>query len=205
MDAWAVHEISRIKSLPDTDLITEVHNAMNGSTYSWHSIHKQLQRNKIDYSLFQEWSYLCDLKRDWESNPSVLQARHNGVYFNAESVISGLSERDLWRPHSYCALLLNLKLLPIRAGLGIEGNAYTDEVESTLTFEIAVQLVGMNIDGSRKFTVQDLWLDCEQWRLNYVDRKWVETGMEDEEEPLLGYGLERRRRGWNEWSWRKWF
>ena len=130
MDAWAAHEISRIESLPDTDLITEVHNAMNGFTYSWRSIHKQLQKNKIDYSLFQEWSYLCDLKRDWERNPSVLGARHNGVYFDAELVILGLSNRDLWRPNSYRALLLNLKLLPIRAGLGVEGNAYTDKMDS---------------------------------------------------------------------------
>lgn len=62
-----------------------------------------------------------------------------------------------------------------------------------------------NVDGSDVFTVQDLWLDCEKWALNYVDRKWVERDMEDEAEPLLGYGLERRNRGWTDWSWRKWF
>jgi hypothetical protein len=122
MDAWTVHESHRIKALSEPDLITEVHNAMNGSTYSWHSIHKQLQKDRTDYTIFQEWSYLCDLKRDWETDPLVLRARRSGARFHAESEISGLSERNLWRPQSYRALLLRLKLLPIRAGLGIEGD-----------------------------------------------------------------------------------
>jgi hypothetical protein len=133
MNAWAVHEISRIKALSDTDLINEVHDAMNGVTYSWRSIHEQLQKNKIEYSLFEEWSYLCELKRDWESYPAVLRARRNGEPFRAESVLSTLPGRSLWRPNSHRALLLNLKLLPIRARLGVEGNTYVQEVKSILT------------------------------------------------------------------------
>jgi hypothetical protein len=207
MNAWAVQESTRIKALSDPDLITEVHNAMNGSTYSWHSIHQQLQKKQTDYSLFREWSHLCDLKRDWEADPSVLRARHSGALFHAESEISGLSKRNLWRPHSYRALLLKLKLLPICAGLGIEGNTHrgADEVKSILKFATGVQLMSKNIDGSHQFTVQDLWLDCEKWGLSYIGRKWEEGSLVDEEEPLLGYaGLEKMNRSCNVWSWRKW-
>jgi hypothetical protein len=66
--------------------------------------------------------------------------------------------------------------------------------------------VSRNVDKSQVFTVQDLWIDCERWKLNYVDRKWVEGDMQDEEEPLLGYGGGGSViKAWAGWSWLKWF
>jgi len=68
--------------------------------------------------------------------------------------------------------------------------------------------VSKNIDGLQVFTIQDLWIDCERWELNYVDRKWVEGDIKDEEEPLLGYsggGGGSVIKAWADWSWRKWF
>jgi hypothetical protein len=45
---WAFHELARIEALPKADLILEVHNVMNGHTYSWKSIQKVLQDRDVD-------------------------------------------------------------------------------------------------------------------------------------------------------------
>ena len=113
-DTWARRELVRIEALPNADLIVEVHNAMNGHTYSWRSIQRTLHHLDIDYSLYLEWNDLCTLKHTWDGLPSLTRERQR------EDIVQGLS-RDLsrrtWNLNHLRTLLISLKLILIRAGL----------------------------------------------------------------------------------------
>jgi hypothetical protein len=103
---WVSRETIRIQKLSSSDSLNELHNVLNGSQYSWTSIHHRLQELNVEYPIYLEWNALCSIKREWDKN-SV---------FNLSAIA-----RNEWRPNSYQALLTSLKVFPIQAGLGADG------------------------------------------------------------------------------------
>lgn len=113
-NTWACRELARIEALPNADLIVEVHNAMNGHTYSWRSIQATLRHLDIDDSLYLDWNDLCHLKHTWDSIPSLTRERQH------EDIVQSLSRdlsRQRWNLKHLRKLLIGLKLILIRAGL----------------------------------------------------------------------------------------
>ncbi|KAE8441677.1 hypothetical protein EG329_004549 [Mollisiaceae sp. DMI_Dod_QoI] len=132
-NTWAYRELVRIEALPNADLILEVHNAINGHNYSWKSIQTKLRHLNVDYSLYLEWDTLCHLKRTWETFPSLTRDKQH------EDIVASLSRDDkAWNPKYLRTLLVNLRLIPIRAGV--------EEMET-------IQLVTQNINESSKFNL----------------------------------------------------
>ncbi|PMD42326.1 hypothetical protein L207DRAFT_622319 [Hyaloscypha variabilis F] len=180
---WADREVARIEALPNTEFIIELYNAMNGHTYSWRTIQKQLQELKIDYNVYQDWNDLLTLKRTWDCNPSLTRLRQH------KDIVQGLS-RDLsrrsWNPKHLRRLLINLRLILVRAGMAEEE---------------AVALVSKNVDV--KGAIEDLWIPVEKEERYFSNGRWdLELGI-DEEKPLLGdddAANEHRAI----WGWRKW-
>jgi hypothetical protein len=82
---------------------------MQGHKYSWHTISQKLQAKlnskalKIDHfepgNILYEWNVLCDERLSWKR-----QGRPSFLNFNFNR-----------------ACLINLKIIPTQAGLGIEG------------------------------------------------------------------------------------
>jgi len=106
--AWANLETLRIQELSSNNVLNELQNVMNGSQYSWKSIHHRLQELNVEYSIYLEWNALCTIKREWDEH----------------HVLNGAAiARTEWRPSSYQALLISLKVFPIQAGLGAEGKS----------------------------------------------------------------------------------
>lgn len=64
-----------------------------------------------------------------------------------------------------------------------------------------IKLVTTNMDGSHGIDLGDLWVDCQKWKMGYVDRQWIEDNVADEEAPLLGRVATRSR--WWTWPWAK--
>jgi hypothetical protein len=106
--AWANLETLRIQELSGNNVLNELQNVMNGSQYSWKSIHHRLQELNVEYSIYLEWNALSTIKREWDEHHVL-----NGVAI----------AKTEWRPSSYQALLISLKVFPIQAGLGAEGKS----------------------------------------------------------------------------------
>jgi len=105
---WAKQEVLKIEGLSKQQVMSELQGIMEGHKYSWHCINALLQgkleEGSLEFSdchgeVLFEWKNLCDEKRMWEKNgrPSVKSEKFN------------------------VACLINLKILPIKAGLGSEG------------------------------------------------------------------------------------
>ena len=101
-------EVLRIEALSDSQVLSELHEIMDGRNYSWHGINEllqvQLDTGVLEFTLAHgdvlfEWNNLCDEKRIWERERRF-------------SVDCPEFNRDC---------LINLKLLPTQAGLGHEG------------------------------------------------------------------------------------
>jgi hypothetical protein len=110
---WAGQELVRIKALSNADLIMEVHNAMNGNTYSWRTIQSRLQHFDTESKIYLDWNDLCSLKQTWDSIPSLTRERQH------KDVVDRLSRdlsRQAWNLKHLRTLLINLKLIVIRAG-----------------------------------------------------------------------------------------
>jgi len=107
---WPKREVLRIEALPDQDVISELESIMDGRNYSWHSINEQMQaqldKRALEFTaedgdVLFEWNNLCHEKRNWEQ-----EGRGRFSLSCAEF------NRDC---------LINLKIIPTKAGLGFEG------------------------------------------------------------------------------------
>lgn len=105
---WPQKEVERIGTLSDHQVIAELQQLMVGNEYSWHTINyllqEQVNNKTLEFTLEHgdiifEWNNLCDERREWEKKGCFSV---HGADFN----------RDC---------LVNLKIIPIRGGLGNEG------------------------------------------------------------------------------------
>jgi hypothetical protein len=105
---WREKEINRLNALFDCQVLEELQRIMGGYDYSWHTINQALQEQLNDGTLeftlehgdiIFEWNNLCEERREWEKR---------GCF----SVYSADFNRDC---------LFNLKIIPVRAGLGDKG------------------------------------------------------------------------------------
>lgn len=108
LEVWAKQQVLDIEDLSKQQVLLELQGVMGGHNYSWHSINALLQarfeEGKLKFSLVNgnvlyEWNNLCYEKRIWEKKGHL--SVHNSE-FNVDC-------------------LINLKILPVQAGLGIEG------------------------------------------------------------------------------------
>ena len=108
---WPNREVLRIEALTDKQVLAELHAIMEGRGYSWHKINELLQaeldKDALEFTLEDgdvifEWNNLCDVRRQWERKRS-------------DSVQCAEFHRDC---------LINLKIMPIQGGLGLEGNLF---------------------------------------------------------------------------------
>jgi hypothetical protein len=120
---WARREVARIEALSEEELIIEVTNAMMGSDYSWRSINTRMQRLDANSTVYLDWSSLWSLKKKWESIPSVTCGRQSKTTTTVQSVGSHNKIRST---EDFRVLLVNLKLITARAGLGGEGISDSD-------------------------------------------------------------------------------
>lgn len=106
---WPARQVLRIESLSEKDVLSELQSIMDGRSYSWHRINELMQarldKGVLEFTLqdgdvVSEWNNLCDEKRDLERN-------------------GRLSVRNCAEFNSDC--LINLKIIPSQAGLGLEG------------------------------------------------------------------------------------
>lgn len=104
---WLKREVLRIEALSEQQVLSELQEIMEGRGYSWHSINELLQDQLdkealeftfIDGDILFEWNNLCDEKRKWERKGCL---SNECAEFN----------RDC---------LINLKILPFQAGLGLK-------------------------------------------------------------------------------------
>ena len=105
---WQEKEIDRVNALSDRQVLAELQRIMDGYDYSWHTINQALQEQLNDGTLeftlehgdvSFEWNNLCDERREWKKRGRF-------------SVCSADFNRDC---------LINLKIIPVRAGLGDKG------------------------------------------------------------------------------------
>jgi hypothetical protein len=105
---WAKRQVLRVEALSKQEVLCELQGIMEGHSYSWNRINDLLQarldEGSLEFSFADgdvlfEWNNLCYEKRMWEKRGrlSVDNAEFN------------------------MACLINLKILPVQAGLGIEG------------------------------------------------------------------------------------
>lgn len=110
---WAYRELLRIDALQDAELIHELCRAMNGYTYSWKSINMCLGRLDANDTVHLDWQDLCRLKETWDSFPSLtLERQHQDIMQGLSPALGSPS----WNPRLFRTLLLNLRLILIRAG-----------------------------------------------------------------------------------------
>ncbi|KFZ19767.1 hypothetical protein V501_00500 [Pseudogymnoascus sp. VKM F-4519 (FW-2642)] len=121
-------EVSRIEALSNDEVRLEFEAIIKGDSYSWHSINTLMQSQldegaleftAIDGDVLFEWNNLCDEKRHWEQNGCC-------------SITCDEFYRDC---------LINLKIMPTKAGFGVEGQ----------------QLVTSNMDDPN-LSSTDLWV-----------------------------------------------
>lgn len=109
MTLWEKQQIEWVNSLSGEQVLRELSDIMFGHNYSWYTISQRLQtrfNNKMLYlehfepgNMLYEWNVLCDERVSWR--------RHNQPSFKS-------SKFDR-------ACLINLKIIPSQAGLGLEG------------------------------------------------------------------------------------
>ncbi|TVY17570.1 hypothetical protein LARI1_G004942 [Lachnellula arida] len=146
---WPNQEVLRIETLSDKLVVAELQAIMEGYGYSWHKINQLLQaeldKEALEFTLEDgdvifEWNNLCDEKRQWERK-------------RTHSVQSVGFKRDC---------LINLKIIPFKAGLGIEG----------------VKLVTTNTD-KLNLSTKDLWVDFDKWE-TLTNNKSIDLTSDDD-------------------------
>ena len=102
-------EVLRIEALQNEEVYAEIRDIMDSQSYSWNRIsqflQEQLERGALEFTLKDgdvvfEWNNLCDEKQKWERQRCL-------------SVDSPEFLRDC---------LINLKLIPIHGGIGLQGD-----------------------------------------------------------------------------------
>ncbi len=125
---WEENEASRVQTLTDKALVAEVALIMSGKSYSWLSISKRLLSiGIIDVFYSRKWNNLCERKAEWDA-----MAVHVGCvtsntslhsFDEAAVILDYLTRSQLWNTKGFRDLLLDLKKVPLHAGLGIEGRS----------------------------------------------------------------------------------
>ena len=114
---WEDDEASRIRLLTDEALISELAAMMSGQSYSWSRVKKGLRDvGIVNFALHRRWNILWDRKCQWEAMCNDIAPNNT-----KDDILAHLSEHGLWNRESYQRLVLNLKVIPIQAGLGMEG------------------------------------------------------------------------------------
>ncbi|OBT47235.1 hypothetical protein VE00_03481 [Pseudogymnoascus sp. WSF 3629] len=113
---WPKQEVLRIEALSDQDVLSELEGIMAGRS--------ALEFTFEDGDVIFEWNILCDEKRNWEQTKTLSSS---STEFNRDR-------------------LINLKILPTKAGFGFEGS----------------RLVVANLDEPNLLT-KDLWVASEEW------------------------------------------
>lgn len=146
---WPKLEVLRIEALSDEDVLLELESIMEGRNYSWHSINEQMQaeldKGALEFTaedgdVLFEWNNLCDEKRNWE---------REGHF--------SLSYADFNRD-----CLINLKIIPTKAGLGSKGKQFRLRFNVWQPDKLGSQLVSANLDKPDLLT-KDLWVAPELW------------------------------------------
>lgn len=128
-DSWAYREILRIEKMTKAELIAELHDAINGRTYSWKTVQQKLQAQHANQALCLEWNTLYMLKRFWGDDPSLTAVKQRKDFVYPIS-----SERgQTWEPTLLRTHLVNMRLILIRAGLN-EAQGIRDQVSSRSSF-----------------------------------------------------------------------
>lgn len=139
---WAKQQVLLIEASSKQQILFELQSIMAGHNYSWHCINGLLQaqfdEGALEFSLVDgdvlfEWNNLCDEKRVWEKKGrlSINNSEYN------------------------MGCLINLKILPVHAGLGIEGRlAAWSHLECAN--RKGLRLVNSNMDKPNTSTVE-LW------------------------------------------------
>ena len=111
-NAWERKEISRVLSLSDRDVLTQLRETMRGYDYSWHTISFRLRAllrckaMRLEHfepgNILYEWNVLCDEKLSWQrhGHPSFLNFRFNRI------------------------CLIHLLIIPTQAGFGTQGKLF---------------------------------------------------------------------------------
>ena len=102
-------EVLRIEALQNEEVYAEIRDIMDSRSYSWNRIsqflQEQLEKGALEFTLKDgdvvfEWNNLCDEKQKWERQRCL-------------SIDSPEFLRDC---------LINLKLIPIHGGIGLQGD-----------------------------------------------------------------------------------
>ena len=143
LQLWAKQQVLQIEDLSKQQVLFEVQGIMEGHNYSWHCINEFIQARydegsleftSVDGDVLFEWNNLCDEKRVWEKTGRL-------SVNNAEF---------------YMDCLINLKILPVQGGLGMEGaSAAWSRLECVNKAEL--HIVTSNIDKPNVSTI-DLWV-----------------------------------------------
>lgn len=151
LEDFALQEVLRIEALLDNQVLTELQDIMEGRNYSWHTISRflqaQLDKDALEFTLEHgdvifEWNNLCDEKREWEQKGRL-------------SVGIAEFNRDC---------LINLKIIPIKGGLGFEGNYVSGFILTCPNENLGSQLMTSNVDQPNLLT-KDLGVHPDQWGL----------------------------------------
>ena len=112
---WAYRDLLRIDALQEAELIHELYRLMNGHTYSWERVDDCLRCLDVNDIIHLNWQDLCSLKETWDSFPSR-ERQHQDIMQDLLLALSNLG----WNPRPFRTLLLNLRLILIRAGFDEE-------------------------------------------------------------------------------------
>ena len=113
---WAYHERLRIDALHEAELIHEFYRLMNGHTYSWKRVDNCLRCLDVNDILHLNWQDLCSLKGTWDSFTSLTRERQHQDIQDLSLALGNLG----WNPRPFRTLLLDLRLILIRAGFDEE-------------------------------------------------------------------------------------
>lgn len=122
--AWEVREKARIQGLPEDKVLEELQHIMEEYSYSWKSIDQKINILPIvDYYFVSEWTKLWTMKSHWDKASHLVQLRGS----NPDGLViwSHIISRNNWNQTSFVQILICLKVVPIRAGLGLKGIYYS--------------------------------------------------------------------------------
>lgn len=144
---WEEAEARRIEILSSEALLEEIASIMSGHCYSWLTIKKRLRAVGISsFTLHRRWNTLCNRRLEWNVMSKAIGLKSQD---RSSTFLAHLEQRGLWNAESYQRLLLNLKMIPIHAGLGLEGkNGFLDSLNPGSNAVVGLELVNVNIDNA---------------------------------------------------------
>ncbi|KAH9204321.1 hypothetical protein DL95DRAFT_471599 [Leptodontidium sp. 2 PMI_412] len=123
---WEQEEASRLETLSNIALVVEIALIMSGGNYSWGTIGERLRNvGIIGHGLGHEWNLLCQRKMEWDAMAKASRLGSVGFrHYDMEEaavVLDHLTRSLIWDAEGFREILLDLKRVPIHAGLGIDG------------------------------------------------------------------------------------